>query len=72
LQAAGRVSLAVDFPMEGQVLHFKKVKGNAHLELTTTTPETWVRWKLLVLGVVLAGVLLGGRRLLEKRGWVAA
>ncbi len=68
MQTTGRISLAVDFPTEGQVLHFKKVKANAHLELTTSTPETWVRWKFLALALVLAGALAALRRWVEKRG----
>ena len=52
-------SPAVNFPTEGEVLHFKKVKANAHLELTTSTPETWVRWRYLAVALALAGVLLG-------------
>ena len=68
LQTAGRISLAVDFPTEGQVLHFKKVKANARLELTTSTPETWVRWQYLGAALALAGVLLVIQRLAEGRG----
>ena len=63
MQTAGRISLAVDFPTEGQVIHFKKVKANAHLSLTTHTPETWVRWQYLVAALGLSGVLLIVRRL---------
>ena len=72
MQTAGRISLAVDFPTEGQVLHFKKVKANAHLALTTSTPETWVRWQYLALALALAGVLGAVRRLVERRGRAAA
>ena len=68
MQATGRISLAVDFPTEGQVLHFKKVKANAHLELTTSTPETWVRWRYLAVALALAGVLLALRSWWKKRG----
>ena len=71
MQTAGRISLAVDFPTEGQVLHFKKVKANAHLTLTTGTPETWVRWQYLAAALALAGALLVVRRLVEKCGRVA-
>ena len=33
LQTAGRISLAMDFPLEGKVYHFKKVKANAALAI---------------------------------------
>ena len=68
IQPIAGISLAVDFPTEGQVLHFKKVKANAHLELTTGKPETWVRWRYLAVALALAGVLLALRRWWEKRG----
>lgn len=67
LQPAGRVSLAVDFPTEGQLYHFKKVKANAQLGLTVTTPETLVRWQYLAAAVALAGVLLGLDRWAGRR-----
>jgi hypothetical protein len=67
LQTAGRISLAVDFPTEGQLFHFKKVKANAQLELTAVTPESFVRWKYLGAALALAAVLgwlsrIAGRR----------
>ncbi len=57
LQPTGRVSLAVDFPTEGQLFHFKKVKANAQLGLTVLAPESLTRWKYLALAAVLAGAL---------------
>ena len=50
----GRISLAVDFPQEGQVYHFKKLKGDARLTLWSVRPGSFERlaW-LLVLGALL-------------------
>jgi hypothetical protein len=67
LQSAGRISLAVDFPTEGQVLHFKKVKSNAQLALTTFTPASFTRWEFLAVAIVLAGVLMLVPRLFARR-----
>jgi len=39
LQPQGRLSLAVDFPTEGRVYHFQKVKANALLELSFADPK---------------------------------
>ncbi len=67
LQPAGRISLAVDFPTEGQLFHFKKVKANARLGLTVVTPETFVRWKYLAVALVLAALLTWINRVMERR-----
>jgi hypothetical protein len=72
LQTAGRISLAVDFPTEGQLFHFKKVKANARLELTTITPESFARWKYLAAALTQAVGLawlsgIAGRRTARKR-----
>ena len=54
LRSVGRISLAVNFPQEGQVYHFKKLKGDAHLTLWSVRPGSFERvaW-LLVLGALL-------------------
>jgi hypothetical protein len=44
LQPLGRLSLAVDFPTEGHVYHFQKVKANAVLELKYSDPKIMQRW----------------------------
>ena len=68
LQPAGRISLAVDFPTEGQVYHFKKVKAHAALEVAVIAPESLVRWKYAAAAVVLGvGLWLLGRRATRER-----
>lgn len=71
LHSAGRVSLAVDFPEEGQVYHFKKIKAEARVTLLGARPERFRR--VIWLGVLLAGVGLVWliRRRLRRRGGVA-
>ncbi len=44
LQPLGRLSLAVDFPTEGRVYHFQKVKADAVLELKFADPKIVERW----------------------------
>ncbi|MES2568946.1 MAG: hypothetical protein V4710_02700, partial [Verrucomicrobiota bacterium] len=41
----GRISLAVDFPTEGTVYHFKKIKANAVLEVSVIRSQLFERWK---------------------------
>jgi hypothetical protein len=67
LQPTGRISLAVDFPTEGEVYHFEKVKADARLELTVTDPSVFGRWRNLVVFLLLGGALYGAGRLLDKR-----
>jgi len=57
LQPTGRISLAVDFPTEGQIYHFKKVKANARLDMTVTDPTVFVRWWNLAIFLLFAGAL---------------
>ena len=54
LRSVGRISLAVNFPLEGQPYHFKKLKGDARLTLWSVRPGSFERvaW-LLVLGALL-------------------
>jgi hypothetical protein len=49
LQPQGRLSLAVDFPTEGRVYHFQKVKANAALELSLSDPKLAQRWTRLAI-----------------------
>ena len=66
-QPTGRISLAVEFPTEGEVYHFKKVKASARLDLTVTDPGVFVRWQNLAIFLVLGGALYGLGRLFERR-----
>jgi hypothetical protein len=74
LQPEGRFSLAIEFPTEGEVLHFKKVKGNAALELTLVKPGAYDRRLKFGAFVLLAGLLwslqkwAGQRRLRRLSG----
>lgn len=67
LQPEGRISLAVDFPTDGRVYHFKKVKAHANLDVTVTTPAAWTRWKWLALACALAALLAGLSRMMDRR-----
>jgi hypothetical protein len=66
-QPTGRISLEVDFPTEGQVYHFEKVKADARLELTVTDLSVFGRWRNLAIFLLLAGALYGAGRLFERR-----
>lgn len=67
LQPTGRISLAVDFPTEGQLYHFKKVKASARLDLTVTEPGVFARWWNLAIFLLLGGALYAAGRLFERR-----
>ncbi len=68
LRAAGRISLAVDFPREGRVYHFKKIKDEARLALWTARPARFAR--LGWLGLLLTGIAAWWtiRRMVHHRG----
>ena len=44
LHPLGRLSLAVDFPTEGHVYHFQKVKANAVLDIKFSDPKIMQHW----------------------------
>ena len=67
LQPQGRISLDVDFPTEGQVLHFKKVKSNAQIELRIVEPDAFTRWKWLALALGLGLVVWALAAWCERR-----
>jgi hypothetical protein len=67
LQPTGRISLAVDFPTEGQVYHFKKIKASARLDLTVTDPGAFGRWRNLAVFLLLAGALHWASRIFQRR-----
>jgi len=67
LQPLGRLSLAVDFPTEGHVYHFQKVKANAVLELKFSDPKIMQRWVRIGIFAAIAIVLWLLGRLLRKR-----
>ena len=59
LKPVGRVSLAVDVPLDGTVYSFSKVKDHATLEVTVKpASESWRKGGMIVLGVGLALSLL--------------
>ena len=65
---SGRISLAVDFPTEGQAVHFKKLKANASLEVWIKQPAAhahrpWiVQFLLMAALLALIGILHDRRR----------
>ena len=67
----GRISLAVDFPLEGHVYHFQKLKANAVLEIGFADPKGNERWRNAglfgVLAVILAGLSKRSRQFLFRR-----
>lgn len=67
LETNGRISLEVDFPTEGRVYHFQKVKANGTLELQIANTTRVVEWPRLGVfgGLALLLGFLG--RLLARR-----
>ena len=49
----GRLSLAVDFPTEGHVYHFQKVKANAVLDIKIAYGVTFVVVALVFFGLAI-------------------
>ncbi len=62
-----RITLAVDFPTEGEPIHFKKVKGAARVELTLAPTESLARVQHTLLFALLAAALLWCRRRFSSR-----
>ena len=65
-RAKGRQSVAVDFPVEGMVYHFQKLKDHAELTIDSSRPADlergkWLLWMLLCLGLLLVGYGLAGK-----------
>jgi autotransporter-associated beta strand protein len=58
LKPVGRVSLAVDVPLSGNVFHFSKLKDHAALEVTVVEP--WQPREKGALWTLLGGVVLFG------------
>ena len=57
LKTGGRVSLAVDFPTEGRVHHFKKLKADARLTLSLASMHYAARFGWFALFVALSLLL---------------
>lgn len=60
LKPVGRVSLAVEVPLEGKVYHFRKLKDHALIEMDVKQPlsarQASALWLLVAGGVVLIGI----------------
>jgi autotransporter-associated beta strand protein len=54
LQQLGRLSLAVDFPVQGHVHHFQKAKASAVLEVSFADPHLTERWIRIAIFAALA------------------
>lgn len=69
LQQLGRLSLAVDFPVQGHVHHFQKAKASAVIEVSFADPgiaQRWVRIGIfagLAALLAFAGRVFAGRRM---------
>jgi len=71
LQQAGAISLAVDFPTEGKVYHFKKLKANAELTVWITRPGKLERWKWLLVFLGAAAVAKVAFSLIDRSKRIA-
>jgi autotransporter-associated beta strand protein len=69
---SGAISLPVDFPTEGRVYHFKKLKANAGLTLVMTHPQSFERWEWLLAFLVAAAVAKIAFRFADKNRAQAA
>lgn len=68
-----RITLAVDFPTEGEPIHFKKLKGAATVHVELTPQETVTRGRnAIVLALVAALLFWAGRRYGRNRESVYA
>ena len=67
LQQHGRLSLAVDFPVQGHVHHFQKAKASAVLEVSFADPRIAARWMRIAIFAGLAVLLALGGRFLTRR-----
>ena len=63
-----RITLAVDFPTEGEPIHFKKLKGAATVRVELTQQETVARGRnAFVLAIVAALLFWAHRRFGQAR-----
>ena len=65
-RSKGRQSVAVDFPVEGTVYHFQKLKDHAELTIDSSRPADpergkWLLWMLVCLGILIVGYGLAGK-----------
>jgi autotransporter-associated beta strand protein len=65
-----RITLAVDFPTEGEPIHFKKLKGAATVRVELTPQETIARGRNAFLLAIAAGMLFWVRRRFGSRATV--
>jgi autotransporter-associated beta strand protein len=68
LQQLGRLSLAVDFPVQGHVHHFQKAKASAVLEVSFADPHLTERWiRIAIFAGVTVLLWLAGRLFSARR-----
>ncbi len=69
LEADGRISLAVDFPTEGRVYRFLKLKSHAELVLHFADPKSGLVWtNVWIFSGIAAGLFAIGRFAAARRG----
>ncbi len=66
LKPSGRISLTIDFPTEGTAFHFKKVKGNANLNIAITRQGAFDRLVRILCFATIAAALYALQRHLVK------
>lgn len=66
LQAAGSISLPVDFPLEGHAYHFKKLKSNAKLTVWITNERGFHNWEWIIAFLVAAAAIKYAFRFADK------
>ncbi len=71
-RASGRQSVSVNFPVEGMVYHFQKLKDHAEITIDSGRPTDWGRgiWLLLMLiylSLLSLGYVVAGRIRRERR-----
>jgi autotransporter-associated beta strand protein len=69
---SGAISLPVDFPTEGRVYHFKKLKANAGLTLVMTHPQSFEHWEWLLAFLIAMAAAKAAFRFADKRRLQAA
>lgn len=62
LRPKGRVSLRVDFPINGEAVQFKKLKDHAKLDLEFARTDGAGTWKTWILFAVILFAIVGGER----------
>ena len=66
LRADGRNSVSINFPVEGNAVHFQKLKDHAEIDLSTAVPSNSGKGRNLLWFIALVSTLFLARDLWQR------